>query len=327
MDSIIDQSYKNIEIILVDDGSSDGCPAICDEYAEKDQRIKVLHKENGGLSDARNAGILESKGKYISFIDSDDYIDVNFIQVLFDWATRYNADISVCSYYRVYDDKLLAPAKRVDFAILTNIEAVRDVFTSPSLCEILSCNKLYKKELFTRNSIQFPVGKLYEDTFTTYKLLYYSHRVTFINRPLYHYTHREGSIMSSSFSKNIFDMVESSRSAAEWVKDNNLPLTQEVQSWQLYCAFAVLDAMIDSRAIDDDMWNDVSFWVLRNGNRLFRNRYISRKRKMLIFALGLGNIYPYHRVIPQFYRTPSPHSRFPGTACCDTHDRRALAYL
>ena len=303
MDSIIDQSYKNIEIILIDDGSPDDCPAICDEYAEKDERIRVIHKENGGLSDARNVGILESKGEYISFVDGDDYIDVSFIRVLFDWATRYNADISVCSYYRVYDDELVPPAKEVDFAVLTNIEAVRDVFIPSSLCEILSCNKLYKKELFTENSIQFPVGKFYEDAFTTYKLLYYSHRVTFVNRPLYYYTHREGSIMSSSFSKNTFDMVEASRSAAEWVKSNNLPLTQEVQAWQLYCAFAVFDAMIDSRAIDDDIWNDVLFWLLRNSTYLFRNRYLSRKRKMLIFSLGFGKL-PY-TVIRDFRRSHS----------------------
>lgn len=292
IDSIIDQSYKNIEIILVDDGSPDGCPAICDEYAKWERRIKVIHKGNGGLSDARNSGILESSGEYIAFVDSDDYIAADFIKVLLDQAVKHEADISVCNFYRVYDQKLVAETKPVHFAELTNIEAMRDVFAYPSLCDIMSCNKLYKRELFVKNEVAFPVGKIYEDDFVTYKLCYYADRVVFIDEPLYYYTQREGSITRSRFSKKTFDMVEASRGAGAWVMENNLPLTQEVEAWQLSRALNLLNAMIESRTIHDDTWNDASSWIIENRKSLVRNIYISRKRKALVFAVSLGRT-PY----------------------------------
>lgn len=135
VDSIIGQTYEDIEIILVDDGSPDRCPAICDEYKQIDTRIQVIHKRNGGLSDARNVGIRESSGEYIAFIDGDDYVAANFVEVLIDQATAHDADISVCAYYAVYGQTLVRLAKRIDTATLTSIEALRDIFTYPSLCE------------------------------------------------------------------------------------------------------------------------------------------------------------------------------------------------
>ena len=104
VDSILSQTYKNLEIILVDDGSPDNCPQICDEYAQKDNRIKVIHKENGGLSDARNAGIDISKGKFITFIDSDDYIEKDYVEVLYNSIKENASDMAIGSHKAIYDN-------------------------------------------------------------------------------------------------------------------------------------------------------------------------------------------------------------------------------
>lgn len=104
VDSIVNQTYKNLEIILVDDGSPDRCPKMCDDYAEKDSRIKVVHKKNGGLSDARNAGMAVATGEYISFIDSDDYVSDDFFECLLDVMNKENSDIAECSVVKLYED-------------------------------------------------------------------------------------------------------------------------------------------------------------------------------------------------------------------------------
>lgn len=157
IESVIKQTYKELEIILVDDGSTDSSGKICDEFAQKDDRIKVIHKKNGGLSDARNAGISEAKGKYLGFIDSDDYIDKNFYEILYNVLKKYNSDISICKHRETYTDYEENTSK---------LEIKEQVFnTEQALKELLlfgevnnyAWNKLYKKELF--NEINYPVGK------------------------------------------------------------------------------------------------------------------------------------------------------------------------
>lgn len=154
VDSIIDQDYRNLEIILVDDGSPDRCPQICDEYAQKDSRVKVIHKENGGLSDARNAGIKVATGEYIAFVDSDDYLTESHISTLLYTMKKYDADISACNYIKVYEDagiQKVEPKTDKDL-VMTNIEAMKDLFTLPNSSGVVTWNKLYRTSLFTQNN-------------------------------------------------------------------------------------------------------------------------------------------------------------------------------
>ncbi len=132
IDSILAQTYTNLEIILVDDGSPDNCPKICDEYAKLDNRIIVIHKENGGLSDARNAGIRIVTGEYIGFVDSDDYIDAKMYEILAQKITKYEADISICSYIKIFEksEKKLYKKLINQDILMTNIEALRALFTA-----------------------------------------------------------------------------------------------------------------------------------------------------------------------------------------------------
>lgn len=220
IDSVIDQSYKNIEIILVDDGSPDNCGKICDEYKVKDQRIKVIHKPNGGLSDARNAGINIAKGKYITFIDSDDYILEDCIQTLYNNIKKSNKDISIGQIQILKNENSLH-SKQVTH------EETRCYDTSVSLEKLLynteytsnMAGKLFKTVLFEK--IKFPFGKKYEDLATVYKIIANSNGVVVTNKFVYRYlSTREGSIMNEKFSETRMDSVYFAEEILKFIKDN-----------------------------------------------------------------------------------------------------------
>lgn len=195
VDSIVNQTYTNLEIILVDDGSPDGCPAICDEYAAKDSRIVVIHKENGGLSDARNAGLDICKGEYISFVDSDDWVADCFIEELLKSVQETNAEIGICSYVQTsssYTAKL--NVNNVDKIILSSIEATQKLWSEKGTTFVTAWGKIYKNSLW--KELKFPKDLIHEDEYTTYKLLYSAKETVFIDIPLYFYYQREDSIMA-----------------------------------------------------------------------------------------------------------------------------------
>ena len=215
--SIINQTYKSIEIILVDDGSPDNCGKICDEYATKDERIKVIHKENGGLSDARNAGINIANGTYITFIDSDDYVDEKFIEILLQIIKRSNAKISMCGIKKVYNDERESEDIKIpDEEILTGEEMILRLGDYP-ISNIVAWNKLYNINLFEK--IRYPKGKIHEDEFTTYKLLYESKKVAITNEKLYYYMQNEGSITNQKFNKSRLDIIQALEERSEFFKN------------------------------------------------------------------------------------------------------------
>lgn len=246
IDSILRQSYKNLEIILVNDGSPDTCPQICDDYALKDSRIKVIHKENGGLSDARNAGLKIATGEWVSFVDSDDWVEPDFIATLLEVAQKNSADISVCAYTKVYDDK---PSQEMTIGEqiknMTSTEAMRDLLTYKKYGGVMTWNKLYKRSIFRDNSIEFPIGKIHEDNFTTYKTYYYANKIAYTDTPLVNYRQRDDSIMGQSFDTKRLHSIEAAREAADFVRSNEIPLTSEAQ-------FAIMSSYMQTiRAIQE----------------------------------------------------------------------------
>lgn len=201
--SLINQTYKNIEIILVDDGSTDNSRLMCDELKELDKRIRVIHKKNGGLSDARNVGINNAKGKYYSFIDSDDYITIDTIENLYKSMMKYDCDISICNMVQFNDNnEIFSFYEPTNQLTIYNDNDRFKTLNQPSVC-----NKLFKSLLF--QNIQFPIGKYYEDTYIYHELLYKAKKVVLTGKTGYWYYMREGSILGQpTFTNKYFDFVE-----------------------------------------------------------------------------------------------------------------------
>lgn len=204
--SIANQTYTNLEIILVDDGSPDNCPAMCDAWAARDSRIRVIHKENGGLSDARNAGMAAAAGELMAFVDGDDWIDVHFIEYLHAALRKINADIAACELCKAYDDGAVSavPAHMPQAEAATSEQAIEDVMHNRRF-RAVAWNKLYKRDILAGE--RFEVGRLHEDEFFTYRMYDKATRLAYIAVPLYNYRQRTGSIVSS-FSLRRLDALD-----------------------------------------------------------------------------------------------------------------------
>lgn len=218
VDSLVNQVYKNLEIILVDDGSPDNCPTMCDAWAQKDSRIKVIHKENGGLSDARNAGMAVATGDYIGFVDSDDYISNNMYQLLHERMISEQSDIAACGVTLVYEDstssKELTPEGSY---ILDNTAAMKAVICE-SLLKQPVWYKLYKASCV--QDIQFPKGKYHEDVFWTWQAVARAKKISVFDTPCYFYLQRGNSIMGESFSLNRLDALEAKCQRMDFLQQN-----------------------------------------------------------------------------------------------------------
>lgn len=198
LDSVINQSYKNLEIILVNDGSTDNSLDICENYAKKDSRIKIINKNNGGLSSARNAGLDICKGKYISFIDSDDWVEEDFIESLLEGIKKENVGISIIGHKKVNEEEI-SHTNNVDNipnTLLTSSDAI-NLYMNNKLGTTSICNKLFVKKLF--DGIRFPLNVYYEDEHILLDLLLKVKKVYVRNQVKYYYLQREGSIINSNY--------------------------------------------------------------------------------------------------------------------------------
>ena len=209
--SILAQTLADLEVILVDDGSPDGCGAICDEYAGKDGRVKVIHKENGGLSSARNAGLALAAGEYIGFVDSDDHIEPTMYEALLTALEGSGADMAICNYAYVdaqgqVDERMQALSDLTD-GVLSREEALKKLYTATPAYSfyVTAWNKLYKKSLF--DGLRFPEGRLHEDEFTAHGLVGRCQRIATVGQTLYRYVQRGGSIMNTRVTARSLDGV------------------------------------------------------------------------------------------------------------------------
>lgn len=218
IDSILNQTFTNFELILVDDGSPDNCGKICDEYAIKDNRIHVIHQENGGLSAARNAGIdwamNNSDSEWITFIDSDDWIHPDYLQLLYKSAIESSLNLSICNYKRVDSFEEYNIFSSTDYKILHSEEAYCSYY---ELC-MTATFKLFKRVLF--KDIRFPIGKLCEDAFTIYKILFSLDSVAITDIPLYYYFINDNSIIRSAWSPKRLDEVVAHEGQLEFLQKN-----------------------------------------------------------------------------------------------------------
>ena len=240
VESVLNQTYKNLDVILVDDGSTDLSGKMCDEWRECDERVTVIHKQNGGLSDARNAGLNVARGVYYAFVDSDDYISLDMIEIMVNSASENFCEIAICNMIRVTDSGETFPFyhpasdKKVLFG-----ERRFWTLNQPSVC-----NKLFDSNLF--DNIRFPKGKYYEDTFVYHELLYKAKSVILTGSDSYWYFERNDSIIGGlQYTDRYFDFIEAVWKRAKFLLENNVHPFGNEACLSLYAAFSNAEKNIE----------------------------------------------------------------------------------
>lgn len=237
VDSILNQSYSNLEVILVDDESPDNCPSICEEYCQLDQRVHVIHQKNAGLSGARNAGIDIARGEYLAFVDSDDFVAKDFIQSLYEALIHTDSQIAMCKYEYIKGDCMTQNHKDGEQVVYTGIEMIENMYSPDGAFFVVAWNKLYKRSLF--EGIRYPQGRIHEDEATTHRLYKKAKQAVFVERFLYGYFVGGESITRNKFNPKRLDWA--------WAVEQRLDfLEQEGLYWILPTAIrAYADGVID----------------------------------------------------------------------------------
>lgn len=288
--SIIGQSYKNLEILVVDDGSTDGSGRICDEFMSNDSRIRVIHQKNGGLSIARNVGIEKARGEFVCFVDSDDYVKENFVKKLYEAVLRWGADVAVCGYEEKNGSSSVDVLSKEE--VLSGEEATIKLLVQQENIDVIAWNKVYRRELFTKSGVRFPEGMKYEDSLTTYKLLSLAKRVVYISEASYVYLRRDDSITKSDKKEESLKMRElAARSAVDYFK-KNLRLAQAAEVSRLLAKYAFLDASIRGE-VGKEYGEDALKWIRKNVSAYAKNPFMTKKLKIYNVLNSKFNGKPY----------------------------------
>lgn len=290
IESILNQTFKDFELILVDDGSTDNSGKICDIYEKKDSRIKVIHKNNGGLSSARNAGLDIACGKYVGFVDSDDSIHPKMYEVLYNLIEKYKSDISCCNYKYTYDisNQNHEELNLNEVIEMSNIEAIKRLHDEDiGVKLVVAWNKLYNRYLF--DNIRYEIGRIHEDEFIAHRILYECKKIIYIDNKLYYYLQREGSIMSKVSYKSQVDTIFAQSDRIKFCNkvglikmSNNICKIYESKFFNLYIQ------MIKEDYINKESLNKLRKDFISNLNILLRQKdiYIKVKISWLVFAVN-----------------------------------------
>lgn len=306
IESILNQTYKNFEVILVNDGSLDSSGKICEYYAANDKRIKVINKSNGGLSSARNIGIEKANGKYFIFIDSDDSIHPQMCEIMYNIIEKYAADIVASNFICDIDHKnsLYKVIDKVDLYQLTNVDTLRwllNEFGFPAM----AWGKIYKRELFSE--LRYKEGMLYEDLDLIYKVLDISKKVIFIDEQLSFYRINNESISRSKFNaKKLIDRNNISNELIKFVSDKHNNLMDNVFAYSYMIKIYILSDCVRDKVFNKeffDLCNDVRV----NWNKMKKNIYYRKSYKIRHFIIK-NNIYMYI-VLEKIYQLLSKNKK------------------
>lgn len=286
--SILNQSYKNLEVILVNDGSTDNSGKICDELSREDSRIKVYHKDNGGLSDARNYGVAKANGEYVGFVDSDDYIDQYMYENLYKAIRKYNTQIAECGITRVYKNNKLRPHyDGEEYSLVVDREGYlkeylenRKVYGA-AVCKLLSID--------LAKVLKFPDGRVYEDVFYTLELLKKVDKYTLISGNYYYYYIRGNSITTKTFSSRDMDYIEIIDKIGEYTLNNYSKLKEKLFIRQGFAYLSIFNQIIqlnDYRQIPE---YSILIGKLKNirSNIIF-NKLAPKSLKIAIILLNIN---------------------------------------
>ncbi len=292
VDSILAQTYTNLEIILVDDGSTDDSGKICDEYAKMDIRVKIVHQKNGGLSDARNTGIRQANGICYTFIDSDDYVAVDYIACLCRLLWENQAQIAICGYRKVLEDFEIK--KNFDSEISTenlyySEEALfRLLYQRKMITSV--CGRLFRAELFEQ--IHFPKAKLHEDVAVTYRLFDAAEKIACTSAEKYYYFQRRDSIVNQKFRKQRMDYLEFTKECIQYMNRNHPQLTRAAISRHFSACFDLLSCIGNDKKIFAEEYLQIvreirkyRKRVLLDSNARFKNRLAAAGSYISITAI------------------------------------------
>lgn len=276
LDNIVNQTYSNLEIIVVDDGSPDNSGNIADEYAAKDNRVKVIHKENGGLSDARNTGLAVATGEYVTFCDSDDIPDVREYEVLYNLIKKYDADISFCELQRFCEgDEIIKSEEEFIDKEITKNEAFIKVLMDGNVGNYVWI-KLFKRDLF--EGVEFPKGRTYEDIATIYKAMHKANKIAYTNEKLYYYlVGRTGAITSNYTEKKVKDAVLSYYEQYKFLAEN-YPEVKEYAS----LIFAKMFASASEKMCMNEFWDLYESAEIEEMYKEFKNAMTSINNNFLL---------------------------------------------
>lgn len=288
IDGILTQSFSDFELLLVDDGSTDRSGNLCDEYAAKDKRIRVIHKENGGPSAARNTGSLASSGEYITFVDSDDYIDDDYLEILYNSLISNAADISTILITEIEEDEV--PVKHTgdyDTIVLNGHEAILNLLYQKDL-DTYTYGMLFKRQIILDNP--FPVGRYHEDDFTTFKYFEDAEKIVVNKCIKYYYVQHASSIMHSGSSKIIRDEIDAANYLVEYFKDKDADLLKAAKSKKFsnYCQIVLKDVSIEACG-QEEYDSIISYLKSEKRNVLFdKNTRFKNKAAAFLLYFGTG---------------------------------------
>lgn len=303
--SILDQTYTDYELILVDDGSPDNCGAMCDAWAEKDKRIRVIHKENGGLSDARNVGFEASTAEWITFVDSDDYIHPKMLEALYDATQTYGVKVAVCGFARTEGERLSGES-----SLLAKVWSPELFYLQRCINATVAWGKLYHKSVV----LPYPKGKLHEDEFVTYRILLAQERVAVLDAPLYAYFINDSSITMARWNPRRMDGIEAFEAQRTFFREHGLKeLYHQRTRWYVQS----LTEHIWQIDISENRWQ-----LLPIRRRLMKKARgcIRQHRKSGIFSFKedrwfLRTVYPqYYKLYDKFVRIAVRVQRRKGNA-------------
>lgn len=282
VDSILNQTYQNLQIILVDDGATDSSGKICDSYTS-DHRVSVIHKENGGLSSARNAALPYLKGKYVTFIDSDDWVTPDFIEALYENAITAQAEVSATGYYIAPEDGEPTTVFDGTKQVMDSAEALGTFLLHDGL-GVTVWGKLYLTTLW--DNVRCPEGKLHEDQYTTYKLLDLANKIVFDSKPRYYYFQRSNSIGHSAFSDRSYDLYNGVHEEYDFISQKYpevIDLTKlERDIWEV----VFVNMMLRSNVKDDEVIRSVRKHIKEDMNLIKNSSHLSKVRKIQLWLFS-----------------------------------------
>lgn len=304
VDALLTQTYDNLEIILVDDGSTDSSGMLCDIYGKENINIYVIHKKNGGLSDARNAALDICKGEYITCVDSDDIVTNDYVETLYQGIEKYNCKISIGEISTFYDEKEWSNVKIDEnntWELLSSGDALKTILVQGKF-DVSACSKLYARELF--EGIRYPLKKWYEDLGTTYKLIGRTTNIAWCGKVIYGYRrNRVGSITTmKTYNPKVLEIIEMYEGFYRYIQNEYPHLIREANCRYATCAAAVLERLYISK--EEKEFKDTVVEM----RKLIRSRYkdilrstLSLRRKMKLFIASLSGC--MYRIIYRMYYT------------------------